>query len=57
MRAEELDDLADQLNSALSHLFRYVDGSAKDSLGEMAAAKLLIERVHDRLREAAEDAE
>jgi hypothetical protein len=37
------------LDSALNHLFRYLDGSAKDSLGEMSTAELLIKRLRDRL--------
>jgi hypothetical protein len=51
MDDDERHELAHMLNSALSHLFRYEDGSAKDAQGEIAAARLLIERVHDRLRD------
>lgn len=42
-------ELAAQLESALTHLSRYEDGSARDSMGEMDAAKLLITRVVERL--------
>ena len=52
MDVNERRQLADQLDSALNHLFRYVDGSAQDSKGEMSASELLIERVRDRLRDA-----
>jgi hypothetical protein len=50
MDSEERAHLADALDSALTHLSRYVCGTAKDAMGELEAAKLLIENVAARLR-------
>lgn len=42
-------ELAQQVQSALEHLWRYEAGSAADANAEMAAATLLLERVRDEL--------